>query len=100
MATTPREQIGMDDEWLRDSEFEKLLEERETLKDKKSAATKAYATVDEKAKARVLTLEMGPEAEVRCGRFILSKPNLGGKPVAFTPETKPRATIRLAKTTG
>lgn len=100
MATQPRAQIGIEDKWLNDAEFERLLEEREKLKDRKSAAAKAFEVADEKAKARVETLEMKPDEEIRCGRFILSKPIRGGTEVAFTPTSKPRPTIRLMKTTG
>lgn len=98
MPAAPRAQIGLEDNWVEDPEFETLLEERQVAKDALSVAAKEYRALDEKAKAKVSTLNLQDDEERRCGRFVLSSPiRGGGDEVSFTPEVKARPTIKLAK---
>lgn len=97
MAVKPALQMKMGEPWLEDPEFEVLLDERERAREAVSQARKVFAGLDERAKGRVLELEIPEDGTVRCGRFVIVKKEIVGRTVTFDTKAAVRVTIRLAK---
>ena len=88
MATKVRAQISMDDKVVSNLELEKLLEERQELKQSVSN----YSKADKKAKAEIQKVQT--PLPFRIGRFIIGKQEVAAKSVAFETGKATRITIK------
>ena len=86
--TRAKTQIHMDETILENAELEKLLEERQTLKESVSE----YRKADKEAKDAIRLIET--PTPYRVGRFVISKKDVPGKPVAFETQDSLRITIK------
>lgn len=100
MAPRVRPQISMDDRFIEDPELEAMLEEWQEAKESMSEARQLFSPLDEKAKARVLGLDLATGEKVRCGRFVLSKTEQDEKSVEFTRTAKVKPHIKLLEAAG
>lgn len=66
-------QIGLDDEWIKDTDLEALLEEREELNNERLAASKLFKEKDGAAKERIAAYDFPAGETRRCGAFLISK---------------------------
>ena len=97
MPTTTQVQIGMEDRFIEDPELQELLERREEAKAPLAEARAAFNKLDAEAKAKVMGLEIAPDEEVRCGRFMLSKKQQTEEEKSFTQHAKTTAKIKTLK---
>ena len=86
--TRARPQIHMDDNIVENPELEKLLEERQELKESVSA----YKKADKVAKDKIRSIDT--PTPYRVGRFIISKQAVPAKAVAFETAEGSRFTIK------
>jgi len=86
--TKARPQIHMDDTIVENPELEKLLEERQALKE----SVASYRKADKAAKDKIRSLET--PTPYRVGRFIISKQAVPAKSVAFETTEGSRFTIK------
>ena len=86
--TKARPQIHMDDKIVEDAELERLLEERQALKESVSS----YRKADQAAKDKIRSMET--QTPYRVGRFIISKQAVPAKSVAFETTEGSRFTIK------
>lgn len=88
MVTKTRAQIHMDDKIIENPELEKLLEDRQELK----GSVSEYRKADKAAKYKILSI--ATPTPYRVGRFIITKKDVPGKPVAFETADSLRITIK------
>lgn len=86
--TRARPQIHMDDNIVENPELEKLLEERQELKESVSE----YKKADKAAKDKIRSIE--EPTPYRVGRFIISKQAVPAKSIAFETTEGSRVTIK------
>lgn len=77
-----------------DPAVEKLLEERDTLRQKKATAQKAFKDKTDEAKAALAALDLGVDAPVRIGRFVVAHKTVPGRAVSF--ETDPTTRLQIS----
>ena len=90
MVAKVKSQISMDDNIVKDDELEKILEERQELKQSASD----YKKADKKAKDRIRSIET--PTPYRVGRFIISSSIVPAKTVAFDTAEGIRFSIKTA----
>ena len=91
MATKVKSQISFDETIIKDPELEKLLEKRQGLK----GAVSEYEKADKAAKGKILSITT--PTPFRVGRFLITKTDVPGKPVAaFETSDTLRITIKTA----
>ena len=95
MTATPQPQASIYEATIENAELEQALEERERAKAKAGEARKEYAEIDEQAKTLVNGLDLGDDAPVRVGRFILTRRPVAARSVAFETSPTSRLTISL-----
>ena len=78
-----------------DPELAAALEERLKRKTSVANANKRYRQIDETVKARLEELDLGDEAPVRIGRFIVTRKRTAGRSVSFETEPGARLWIKL-----
>lgn len=88
--TRPRAQIHMDEAIVEDPELEKILEDRQELKQ----AVSEYRKVDKDVKGRLSSI--GTPTPYRIGRFVISKRDIQAKSVSFETQASFSFTIKLA----
>lgn len=88
MAADAQPQTSLYEKIVENDELEKLLENREELRAKKSDANALYVEADDKAKALIGTLDLGQDAPVRVGRFVVTRTLSKAKVVSFETESK------------
>lgn len=76
-----------------DGELESALEARERLRVKKGEITKEFKSADEVAKAKINELDLGLDANVRIGRFVVGLRKIEGGVVTF--EKNPSTRLRI-----
>jgi len=76
---------------LENPEIEQALKARESAKDKAREARHNLKVLDDRAKGLIEVLELGDDAAVRIGDFVVSRKPVKGRSVSF--ETAP--TTRL-----
>ena len=90
VVTKTKAQIGMDDNWVKDEDLEKLLEEREELKKSSSS----FRKTDKDARAKIANYE--EKMPFRCGRFIISSKSVTPRSVEFEITGGSRVNIKTA----
>ena len=88
MVTKVRAQIHMDDNIVKDAELERLLEERQELKE----SVASYKKADKEAKDKLRSIET--PTPYRVGRFIISKHAIPAKSVSFDTTESSRFTLK------
>ena len=88
MATKTKSQIHFDDRIIDNPELEKLLDERQDLKQ----YTKQYRQADKKAKDKIR--EISEQTPYRVGRYIISKDAVAARSVSFETADSSRITIK------
>lgn len=99
MATAKKQaQIGLEDRMLDDSALLSLLDGRNKAKEARDRATATFKGWDDKAKAKVETLDL-VEGVHRCGVHIITVGKTKARDVEFTTEGgKKTVRIRAVKT--
>lgn len=90
MESKTKAQINMDDTIIDDPELEKMLEERQELKE----SIKAYNKLNKDVKDKLLTIEAA--TPYRVGRFIISRSEHPPRQVSFETQGSFSFTIKLA----
>jgi len=85
------DQVSIYETVLDKPELEEKLESREKMKDAVSTAQHNFKIHDEQARAELEKLDLGDDAPVRVGRFLIVRKPVKGRSVSF--ETEP--TVRL-----
>lgn len=74
--------------------LEKALIEREQLKDARREAGAAFNEIDDRVKAMIEGLELGDEAPVRVGNFVIERKLSPARSVSFDTEARKRISIK------
>ena len=90
MVTKTRAQIHMDETIVENPELEKMLEDRQELKNSVSA----YSKLNKDVKGRLSAIEM--PTPFRIGRFVINRTAMAGREVAFETSDGVRFSIKLA----
>ena len=88
--TRPKAQIHMDEAIVENPELEKMLEDRQELKQ----AVAEFRKIDKDVKAKIGSI--GTPTPYRVGRFVISKRELSAKSVSFETQASFSFTIKLA----
>lgn len=88
MAVKQTPQTSIYEETLDDTELEKKLAERQKLKEKASEARALFEEADQKVKAAINDLDLGLDAPVRCGNYLITRTMRKGRDVSFSTEAK------------
>lgn len=94
MSAAPEPQTSIYETTLDDPDLEEALEERQKLKDAFSTARALYEEANEKAKGRLGDIDLGMDAPVRVGRFLVTRRM--SKPRAVSFETNSKVQLRIA----
>lgn len=95
MASTAQPQTTIYETEIENPDLERVLETREKLKEKKGESVKQYKTADDQAKALIEGLDLGEDAPVRVGRFVVKRTSVASRSVAFETDPTSRLQIRL-----
>lgn len=95
MSAAPQAQTTIYETTIDDPDLEKLLEQRQTLKDAKSEAVRRLKETDDVAKLKLRELDLGEGAPVRIGRFVVSESKVAARSVSFETDPTSRLQIRL-----
>jgi hypothetical protein len=87
------QQDGLFDQVVEDEELEAVLDEREKLRQKKLAATKAYKERHDVAKGKLDALDLPDDSTVRCGRHRITVKRSAARHVSF--DTGGQRTLRI-----
>jgi len=90
MTTKTRAQIHMDEAIVKNPELEKMLEDRQELKE----SVALYRKVDKDVKAKIGSI--GTPTPYRVGRFVISKRDYSAKSVSFETQASFSFVIKLA----
>ena len=93
-AATEEPQTSIYETVIENGDLEQALEKRQQLKDKAKAANKLARDADAVARNEIEKLELGLDAAVRCGRFVVALRAVAAKEVSFTTDPTTRLTIR------
>lgn len=88
MAVAAQPQTSLYETTIDDADLEKALEARQKLREAASTANALFKEADEKAKAAILGLDLGSDAPVRVGWFVLTRKMSKPRSVAFETEAK------------
>jgi len=89
MSPKVKPQGHLDDNIIQDEELEKMLEERQELKESVSA----YRKLDAEIKDKIRSIEA--PTPYRVGRFVIDKQEIPGRSVAFEIQSSFRFSIKL-----
>jgi hypothetical protein len=95
LAAVAQPQASLYEVTIEHAEVETALEAREKVKARLRDARKAFKEADDKAKGLVETLELGDDAAVRVGRFVLTRRVVAGRSVSFETGESARLYIKL-----
>ena len=90
-TAAPDPQTSLYETELEDPDLEAALEKRQTLKDERKALNKTFQDADAVAREKIEKADLGVDAPVRCGRFVVRLGQVKARVVNF--ETDP--TTRL-----
>ena len=90
MVTKTRTQIHMDEAIVENPELEKMLEDRQELKQ----SVAEFRKVDKDVKDKIGSI--GTPTPYRVGRFVIDKRDISAKSVAFETQASFSFTIKLA----
>lgn len=97
MRLVPQSQTSIYESTIEHPALEDALEKREQHRARTAAARKEYREVDELVKAIAGELDLGDDAPVRVGRFVLTRRAAAARHVSFETDASTRLTIRLLK---
>lgn len=92
-AADPDPQTTLYETVIDNPDVEAALEKREKLKQRSKALAKDYRQADAAAKEALNQLDLGADAPVRIGRFVVSMRQLEGRVVSF--ETGPSTRLNI-----
>ncbi|MBA7592688.1 hypothetical protein ES708_34881 [subsurface metagenome] len=90
MTTKTRPQIHMDETIVENPELEKMLEDRQKLKQ----SVAEFRKIDKDVKAKIASI--GTQTPYRVGRFVISKRDITAKSVSFETQASFSFVIKLA----
>lgn len=90
-------QDGLFDTVIENDSLEKALEEREGMREERSAVNLKWKETTDKIKGIVATLDVDDGATLRCGRFRIDKTSVDAKSVAFETEASTRLNIGIVE---
>jgi hypothetical protein len=93
MAVAAKPQTSLYETTLDDADLEKQLEERDKLRTAASEARALFKEADDKAKGSIANLDLGDDAPVRVGRFVVTRKLRKPRSVSFETEAKVAYTI-------
>lgn len=93
MSVSP--QTSLYETEINDEILEKKLEQREDLRGKASEAKALYEEANENARLHISGIDLGDDAPVRVGRFIIVRRMAPPKSVSFETEAKLQTKISL-----
>ncbi len=88
MAVSEQPQTSIYEKTIEDQALEDTLENRDTLRQAASEARAFFKEADDKAKAAIAGLDLGNDAPVRVGRFVLTRKMRPARSVSFETEAK------------
>lgn len=88
MSTREKPQTSIYETTIENTEIEDALEKRFELREKASAARALFQEADEKAKGKLGDLDLGSDAPVRIGRFVVTRTMRAARSVSFETEAK------------
>lgn len=94
MSTTTQPQTSIYETTIDDAALEQLLEQRQTLKDKRADANRKYKETTDLVKLKITELDLG-DAPVRVGRFVISEKTIEARSVQFDVDASSRLQISL-----
>lgn len=99
MATaSANQQTSIYETTIENSALEDLLEKREAAKEERSSAQDKFRRADEAARAEIAKLEVGLDAPVRVGRFVLKESKREGGHRSFDVSESVQLSIGVLKT--
>lgn len=90
-------QEGLFDTVIENDALEKVLEERESMRDERSAVNLKWKEATEKIKGIIAPLDVDDGGTIRCGRFRIDKTQIEPESVAFETEATSRLMIGLVE---
>lgn len=94
MSATAKPQTSIYETTIDDPDIEKQLEQRDALREKASEARALFKEADDKAKAQLSGLDLGTDAPVRVGRFVVTRQVRAARSVSFETEASVQLRIR------
>lgn len=94
MPTRVKEQLAIDEKVIEDKELERLLEERQKVRDEMAEVRADLAKANEAANGAIAKLELPDGVPVRIGRFRLTRVEVDARHVEF--DTDARSRVRIA----
>lgn len=90
----PAAQASIYETTIENAELETALENRLKAKEKRGEAAKAFKELDDQAKALINAADLGKDAPVRVGRFVIVRRDVAARAVAF--ETEPTSRLQIS----
>jgi hypothetical protein len=94
-VTSLEAQTALYEKVVEDKRLESALEARQAMKLERKELNKRYREADAKSKAFLEELELGDNAVVRVGRFLVSRRPVAARDVAFSTDPTSRLQISL-----
>lgn len=94
MSTTAKPQTSIYETTIENPDIEDALEKRDQLRERASEARALFKEADDAAKAKLQALDLGTDAPVRVGRFVVKRIMRQGRSVSF--ETEASVQLRIS----
>lgn len=94
MPTAAQPQTSIYETTIENADLEAALERREQAKAKAGAARGEFKQADDHAKALIENLDLGDDAPVRVGGFVITRRQVPGGVVSFEKNASTRTYIR------
>lgn len=95
MSASPDPQTSIYERIIEDDDLVAALEERQKAKEKAATANKAYREAHDVVKGKITELDLGQDAAVRAGRFVLTNKATAARTVNFETAAGQRLQISL-----
>ena len=93
----PAPQAALWEAVVEDAELEELLDARAEAKEQLRAPRQRFKEADERARAAIERLDLGADAPVRVGDYLLTRRSVKGRSVAFETTDSTRLYVRTLK---
>jgi hypothetical protein len=97
MELVPQPQTSIYEKTIDNPELEAALEARETARERASKTRKTLEGATEHVKTLAEGLDLGLDAPIRVGRFVLTRRRIDGTEVAFERAPSERLSIRKVR---
>lgn len=94
MSTTAKPQTSIYETTIENPDIEDALEKRDQLRERASEARALFKEADDAAKAKLAALDLGNDAPIRCGRFVITRRMREARSVSF--ETEASVQLRIS----